>query len=260
MSASEDLLIERRGPALWLTINREERRNAMSPAALAGINAGFTQAEADPTIRAIVITGTGSKAFCAGADLARGSGSFQYDPSQPHLDFADLLRRAWASTIPLIARVNGHCMAGGMGLFSMCDMGVAADHATFGLPEVKVGVFPAQVLAVMQHLIGPRHLAEMCLTGEPITASRAADIGLVNYVVPAAELDAKTDWLVGRLVDKSPTAIRRGKAMMKAAADMTFEQSISFLESQIMISALTEDAREGRAAFAEKRKPNWTGK
>lgn len=260
MSSSQDLLIERRGPALWLTINREERRNAMSPAALAGINAGFAQAEADPTIRAIVITGVGSKAFCAGADLARGSGSFQYDPSQPHLDFADLLRRAWASTIPLIARVNGHCMAGGMGLFSMCDMGVAADHATFGLPEVKVGVFPAQVLAVMQHLIGPRHLSEMCLTGEPITAARAAEIGLVNYVVPAGELDAKTDWLVGRLVDKSPTAIRRGKAMMKAAADMTFEQSISFLESQIMISALTEDAREGRAAFAEKRKPNWTGK
>ncbi|MBL8383010.1 MAG: enoyl-CoA hydratase/isomerase family protein [Burkholderiales bacterium] len=255
-----DLLTERRGHALWLTINREERRNAMSPAVVAGIRAAIEQAEEGRDIRVIVITGTGSKAFCAGADLAKGSGSFQYDPSIPHLAYADLLRAAWKSSVPLIARVNGHCMAGGMGLFAMCDMAVAADHVTFGLPEVKIGVFPAQVLSVLQHLIGPRHLAEMCLTGEPVDAARAERIGLVNYVVPGTELDAKTDWLIERVAGKSPTAIRRGKVMMRAAADMTFEQAISFLESQIMILALTEDAKEGRASFIEKRAPNWTGR
>jgi methylglutaconyl-CoA hydratase len=143
---------------------------------------------------------------------------------------------------------------------AMCDMVVAADHATFGLPEVKIGVFPAQVLSVLQHLIGPRHLAEMCITGEPIDARHAQTIGLVNHVVPAAELDAKTDWLLQRIAGKSPTAIRRGKAMMRAAADMGFEQAISFLEGQIMTLALTEDAKEGRAAFIEKRAPNWTGR
>lgn len=255
-----DLHTERRGNALWLTIDRPERRNAISPDVIAGLSAGLAQAQTDDAIRAVVITGSGDKAFCAGADLAKGSGSFQHDPSRPHLAYADLLRQAWACTTPMIARINGHCLAGGMGLFGMCDLAVAADHANFGLPEVKIGVFPAQVLSVLQHLVGPRLLAEMCLTGEPIDAHRAERIGLVNYVVPAAELDAKTDWLVGRVVEKSPTANRRGKAMMHAAFDMSFEQAISYLESQIMTVALTEDAKEGRAAFIEKRAPNWTGR
>jgi methylglutaconyl-CoA hydratase len=169
------------------------------------------------------------------------------------------LRYAQTTTLPLIARVNGHCLAGGMGFMGMCDLAVAAEHASFGLPEVKIGLFPAQVLAVLQHICTPRHIAELCLTGEPIDARRAAEIGLVNYVAPAGELDAKTDWLVQRVVGKSPTAVRRGKAMMRAAFDMSFEQSISFLESQIMTLALTEDAKEGRASFVEKRAPNWTG-
>ena len=255
-----DLKIDQRGHALWLTIDRPERRNAISAGVVEGLRAGIAQAHADPQVRAIVITGAGDKAFCAGADLAKGSGSFQYDPSRPHLDYADLLRFAWTSTVPMIARINGHCLAGGMGLFAMCDMAVAAEHANFGLPEVKIGVFPAQVLSVLQHLAGPRHIAEMCITGEPIDARRAEQIGLVNYVVPAAQLDQKVDWLVSRVIDKSPTAIRRGKAMLRAAADMTFEQSISYLESQIMTLALTEDAREGRASFVEKRAPNWSGR
>jgi enoyl-CoA hydratase/carnithine racemase len=109
-------------------------------------------------------------------------------------------------------------------------------------------------------MAAPRHIAELCLTGEPISAARAAEIGLVNHVAPAGELDAKTEWLVQRVAGKSPTAIRRGKAMMRAAADMGFESSISFLETQIMTLALTEDAKEGRAAFVEKRAPNWTGR
>jgi len=258
--SSTDLRQERRGHALWLTIDRPDRRNAISPAVIAGLSAGLAQAQADDAIRAVVITGAGDKAFCAGADLAKGSGSFEFDPSRPHLEFADLLRQAWTCTVPMIARVNGHCLAGGMGLFGMCDLAVAADHASFGLPEVRIGLFPAQVLSVLQHLVGPRLLAEMCLTGEPIDAHRAERIGLVNHVVPAAELDAKTDWLVGRITDKSPTANRRGKAMMHAAFDMSFEQAISYLESQIMTLRLTEDAKEGRAAFIEKRPPTWTGR
>jgi enoyl-CoA hydratase/carnithine racemase len=243
-----DLRTERRGHALWLTIDRPARRNAISAAVVAGISAGLREAAADDAIRAVVITGAGEQAFCAGADLAKGSGSFQFDPSRPHLDYADLLRQAWACPVPMVARVNGHCLAGGMGLFGMCDVAVAADHASFGLPEVKIGVFPAQVLSVLQHLVGPRWLAELCLTGEPIDAFRAERIGLVNHVVPGAEI-----------VSKSPTANRRGKAMMRAAFDMSFEQAISYLETQIMTLALTEDAKEGRAAFIEKRAPNWTG-
>jgi methylglutaconyl-CoA hydratase len=257
---SDELKIEKRGHALWLTIDRPAQRNAMNGAVLQGIRAGLTQAQGEADVRVVVLTGAGDKAFCAGADLGKGAGSFQFDPSLPHAEFADLLRFAWTTTMPMIARVNGHCLAGGMGFLAMCDMAVAADNASFGLPEVKIGMFPAQVLSVLQHLCAPRHIAEMCITGEPIDARRAAEIGLVNYAVPGAELDAKTDWLVQRVVGKSPTAIRRGKAMMRAAFDMSFEQSISFLETQIMTLALTEDSKEGRASFVEKRAPNWTGR
>ena len=257
---SEELKIEKRGHALWLTIDRPAQRNAMNSVVLQGIRAGLEQAQADPEVRVVVLTGAGDKAFCAGADLAKGSGSFQFDPSQPHVEYADLLRFAWTTTMPMIARINGHCLAGGMGLFAMCDMAVAAEHASFGLPEVKIGLFPAQVLSVLQHLAAPRHIAEMCITGEPISAARAAEIGLVNHVAPAGELDAKTDWLVQRVVGKPPAAVRRGKAMMRAAFDMNFEQSISYLETPIMTLALTEVAKEGRASFVEKRAPQRAGR
>jgi enoyl-CoA hydratase/carnithine racemase len=151
-------------------------------------------------------------------------------------------------------------MAGGMGLLCMTDMAVAADHVKFGLPEVKVGVFPMQVMSLLQSMAPPGLVAEWALTGEPFDAGAAREAGLLNYVVPAAELDAKVDWLVGRLIDKSPTAIRRGKYAMRAIAAMSFDQSIAYTESQIAILAMTEDAKEGLKAFAEKRKPNWPGK
>jgi enoyl-CoA hydratase/carnithine racemase len=257
---TDELKIDKRGHALWLTIDRPAQRNAMNGAVLQGIRRGLEQAHADGDVRVVVLTGAGDKAFCVGADLAKGSGSFQFDPSRPHAEFADLLRFAWTTAVPMIARVNGHCLAGGMGLMAMCDMAVAAEHADFGLPEVKIGLFPAQVLAVLQRLSHPRHIAEMCITGEPVDARRAAEIGLVNHVAPAGELDAKTDWLIQRVAGKSPTAVRRGKVMMRAAFDMSFEQSISFLETQIVTLALTEDAKEGRASFVEKRAPNWTGR
>src|SRR6185312_2186923 len=125
--------------------------------------------------------------------------------------FVKLMKQARDLTVPLIARVNGHTMAGGMGLMGMCDMAVTVDTARFGMPEVKVGIFPMQIMAVLQRLIPSRKLYEMALTGEPIDAAEALALGLVNYVVPAADLDAKLDWLLNRLLDKSPTAIRRGK-------------------------------------------------
>ena len=254
--ASPELLVERRGPALWLTIQREERRNAMSHAVLAGMAQAIEAAQTDRSVRAIVITGCGTKAFCAGADLQNAK-AFTTDYSEPYGHLAQLLRRAKASNVPLIARVNGACMAGGMGLLSMCDMAVAASHAVFGLPEVKVGVFPAQVLSVLQHLIPRRKLAEMCLTGEPITSAQALEYNLVNYV--DEDVDAKLDWMLGRLLDKSPAAIRRGLYTMKKIEAMAFEESMSFTESQIALFTLTEDAKEGQAAFQQKRKPEWKG-
>lgn len=254
--ASTDLLAERRGAVLWLTLNREERRNALSHDVLAGMTAAIEAAQADRSVRAIVVTGAGSKAFCAGADL-QAAKAFTTDYSEPYGHMARLLRAAKASNVPLIARVNGACMAGGMGLLAMCDMAVATPHAVFGLPEVKVGVFPAQVLSVLQSLLPRRKLAELCLTGEAINSAQALEIGLVNYV--DENLDGRLDWLLGRLLDKSPAAIRRGLYTMKKIEAMAFEESMSFTESQIALFTLTDDAKEGQLAFQQKRKPEWKG-
>ena len=255
--SSPDLTVKLRGPVLWLTITREERRNAMSHGVLAGMAQAISQAQADRSVRAIVVTGVGSKAFCAGADLQNAQ-AFTTDYSEPHGHLAQLLRAAKASYVPLIARVNGACMAVGMGLLSMCDLAVASSHAVFGLPEVKVGVFPAQVLSVLQHLIPRRTLVEMCITGEPISSAQALAYGLVNYVDD--DVDAKLDWLLSRMLDKSPAAVRRGLYTMKKVETMAFEESMAFTESQIALFTLTDDAREGQKAFQEKRKPVWAGK
>ena len=145
-----------------------------------------------------------------------------------------------------------------MGLLGMCDLAVASASAVFGLPEVKVGVFPFQVISVMGHHVPRRVLAEMAITGEPLDAQQALTYGLVNHV--AADLDAKLDWLLARILDKSPPAIRRGLYAMKAIETMAFEEAISFAERQIGLLALTEDSAEGQLAYREKRAPVWTGR
>ena len=252
-----ELLTRQEDGVLWLTIAREERRNAMNAAIIAGLTEALVAANADRGLRAIVLTGAGEKAFCAGADLATGR-SFKFDYSEPQQGFANLLRAARATHLPLVARVNGACMAGGMGLLAMCDLAVAAPHARFGLPEVKVGVFPAQVLSVLQGLIGRRALADLCITGEPVDARQALAWGLVNEV--SEDLDGAVHRLLARIVDKSPAAIRRGLYLMKHLEGLPFEQSMAFTESQIGLFALTEDAAEGQAAFREKRPPKWSGR
>jgi enoyl-CoA hydratase/carnithine racemase len=259
MSKTSDVRLEKRGAALWITIDRPERRNALNGEVIAGIAEGWRAAEAEADVRAIVLTGAGDKAFCAGADLQAG-GTFAFDLSRPSNDYAELLRLAQGAAKPSIARVNGACMAGGMGLLAMTDMAVAAADATFGLPEVKVGLFPMQALALLRRLAPPRLIAEWAITGESFDANAAREAGLVNSVVPAAELDAKVDWLIARIADKSPTAIRRGKYALRAIGSMSPEESLAFMEAQLPLLALTEDAKEGLAAFAGKRKPKWTGR
>jgi methylglutaconyl-CoA hydratase len=251
---------EQRGAAVWLTIDRPESRNALTFAVVRQLRAGIDRAASDGSLRAIVLTGAGDAAFCAGADLKLAASSLRPDPSRTTTDYAELLRALMACPLPLVARINGHCMAGGMGLLAACDLAVSSDRALFGLPEVKVGLFPMQVLSVLRPLVPERVLTEMCLTGEPLTAEEARLAGLVNYVVPAAELDAKLDWLLARLVDKSPTAQRRGKYALRAIAGQTWAQALPYLETQLATLAATEDAAEGVRAFGERRAPEWTGR
>jgi len=256
----DSVVLEKRGQALWITINRPEKRNALNGEVIEGISRGYREAHHDSDVRVIVLTGAGDKAFCAGADLQNTGAAFAMDFAKPNVDYADLLRLSQNATKPSIARVGGVCMAGGMGLLCMTDMAVAADHVVFGLPEVKVGVFPMQVMSLLQSMAPRRLVNEWAITGEPFDASTAKAAGLVNHVVPSAALDAKVDWLIGRIVDKSPTAIRRGKYAMRAIASMSFDESIAYAESQIALLAMTEDAKEGLKAFGEKRKPSWPAK
>src|SRR6201986_3094955 len=203
MTDNNSVITEKRGQAFWITINRPEKRNALNGDVIGGIAKGYRDAHDDKDVRVIVLTGGGDKAFCAGADLKNSGAAFAADFSRPNVDYADLLRLSQNATKPAIARVGGVCMAGGMGLLCMTDMAIAADHVMFGLPEVKVGVFPMQVMSLLQAMAPRRIVNEWGLTGEPFDAKIAQAAGLLNYVVPQAELDAKLEWLIGRITDKS---------------------------------------------------------
>jgi methylglutaconyl-CoA hydratase len=253
----KEVLTEKRGKALWITINREARRNAINPAVIAGIHEALIGATGDPSVRVAVLTGVGSKAFCAGADLTRGTKTFTLGLDEPMTDFGKLARFVRDSGLPMIARINGDCVAGGMGLMSLCDLAVAADHSRFGLPEARVGVFAMQVLVYLRRMLHARHINELCLTGELIDADRAKEIGIANYVVPAANLDQKVAQLVDKLCEMSPVAIKRGKYAIAAMESMSFAEALAFAETSIAVASRTSDAEEGLAAFNERRKPRW---
>jgi len=257
MANTEPVLIDRHGHTLWITINRPERRNAINESVIEGIKAGVLQAAADPSVRAIVLTGTGDKAFCAGGDLQQGTSVFGELIEEPTTDFGRLARVVRQSGVPMIARINGACVAGGMALMSLCDLVVAVDHARFGLPETKVGVIPVQVQVYFRNLILPRHAMELILTGDLIDAQRAREIGLVNYIVPEQELDTRIEDLLAKLRGASPVATRRMKQAINSMEMMNFHEAIAYAESQIMLTAQTSDAKEGLASFNEKRKPRW---
>ncbi len=249
---------EMRGRTLWIWIDREQRRNAINKDVISGIASAVHAAQDDASLRSIVLTGAGRNAFCAGADLTGGTSTFTLGLDEPMTDFGKLARIMRDLGVPVIGRINGDCLAGGMGLMSLCDLVVVADHARFGLPEAKVGVFPMQVLVFLRNMIGARHINEMCLTGQLIDAARAREIGIANYVVPFEDLDARVEMLTARLAEMSPIALRRGKYAIAAMERMAFSEALAFAETLISVTALTRDANEGLAAFNERRKPNWT--
>ncbi len=247
---------------LWITINREERRNSLNEQVVRTMIRGIEQAMASGDVRAIVLTGAGDKAFCAGADLAKNAQGavFAVDYSQPRSYIVELFNCMEACTLPIIARVNGAAMAGGFGILCACDMAVAADDIRFGTTEPKIGMTPMMILPYMQRLLPPRQLQEMCITGEVFAAPLLLEWGIVNYLVPRSELDSKLDWLLSRVVDKSPTALRIGKQAFHSMRDMNLRQALEYAQVMIPVMASTEDAREGMASFQQKRSPVWTGR
>ena len=259
-TGTTELLATHDGNVLRLTLNRPARRNALTDIVLLGLADIFVKAGRYTTLRAIVLTGAGDKAFCAGADLTPGDTPFQPDFSRLSLPLGQLARAVHACNVPIIGRINGVCVAGGMGLLGLCDLAIATEDAKFGLPEVKVGIFPMQILTMLRDIIHPRLLNELCMTGRLIDAREAASIGLLNEVVPADGLDAAVDKLLADILAVSPIAVRRGKYAMRAVESMSFHEMMAFTETAISAMIQTEDAREGISAFNERRPPVWTGR
>lgn len=257
-----DVRCERKGRALWLTIDREERRNALNGAVLDGLYAGVASAAQTPEVRAIVITGAGDKVFCAGGDLkpnAEGD-PFGIDPAERDNPVVKLFRAIIDSPVPVIARVNGHALAGGFGLVCACDFAIVAEHARLGVPEARIGIFPMMILPFMLRTIPRRKLLELCVTGEPISAADALAHGIVNHVVPLAALDEKVEASVASIAASSPTAIGIGRRAIATIGDLSLEAGLEYAQRVLPQLARTRDAREGFRAFNEKRSPVWTGR
>ena len=245
-----------------ITICRPDQRNALNRDVAEGIIAALLTAEADAGCRVIVLTGEGDRAFCAGGDLKAGAdgGPFVQDPSDPDHFAGRLFETIQACRKPTIARINGVAVGAGAGIICACDLAVMADHAKIGTPEVKVGLFPMTIVPPMMRMLPRRRLMEMFITGVPLTADEALRYDLVNHVTDGTGLDDKVAELVAQIAAQSPTAIRLGKYACHTMEDMTYPQQMRFAETLLPRMAQTEDAREGFAAFTEKRKPEWTGR
>lgn len=252
---------ERRDRVMWISIDRPERRNALNDAVAAGIADGLRAAGADREVRAVVLTGAGDKAFCAGGDLQASSDDspFEVDPARPDNPIIELFQAFEACRLPTIARVNGHALAGGLGLMCACDLAIAVRTATFGVPESSIGLFPMMILPYLMRAMPRRRLLEWCITGKRWSAEEALEAELLNRVVEPEDLDAEVDALLATIVERSPTAIRLGKTGLRAIEDMTLPQAFEYAELMLPNMARTQDAREGFRAFREKRPPTFTG-
>ncbi len=237
-----------------LTINREAKRNSLTVEAVQLLLDYLEQAEAEPEVRVLVLTGAGERAFCAGADLESA-----FESSDHFALFAQFFKRLTSFSKPTLARVNGYCLAAGMGLMLACDLVIARDDATFATPEVNVGVFPMIIGALIFRNLHRKHGFEMTMLGQQFTAHQALEMGMINRAVPADTFEAEVGAVVRQLVAKSPIALRLGKEAFYTASDMPFEEAIDYLTQKLVKVQATEDAQEGVKAFIEKRKPNFKG-
>jgi enoyl-CoA hydratase/carnithine racemase len=250
------------GGVLRLTINREHRRNALSAGVLRGLLDAVERASGNGAVRVVLVASAGERVFCSGADLAvmadEATGLEQHDARGL---LARLVLAMGACPKPVVARVQGLCLAGGVGLAAGCDVVLASDAARWGLPEVDRGLWPFMVSALLARDVTPKHAVELMLSGERIDAHRAERIGLVSRVFPAETFDADVDAYVERLAAKAPVAVALGKAAWSAALQTpVLAVALEAMQAQLSLLTTTSDAAEGIAAFFEKRPPQWSGR
>lgn len=257
--AYESILATREGSVATLTLNRPERRNAIGPSMMSELLWALEDATADDSIRSIVLTGAG-KTFCSGGDFAEmASGVFQ-SKLPPKGDFKDLLLAMWRTTKPIVARVNGHAMGGGLGLVAASTFAVAVNDAKLGTPEIDVGLFPFMIYSVLERLMTRRRLVEMMLFGQKLTAVEAVQAGLLSAAVSAEELDAAVSRFTTEIGRKSPSTVRLGLEAMRDVDELALGDMLPVLSARLATCLATEDAKEGLVAFLEKREPKWVGR
>ncbi len=254
------LLLTDRGAVRTIAVNRPDKLNALDAATLDALHAAFDLAAQDPGVRAVVLTGTGPKAFVAGADIAQMSGLSAVEGRDFSLRGQRMMRRVEKMPKPVIAMVNGFALGGGLELAMCCHLRIAADTAKVGQPEINLGLIPG--FGGTQRLIrlaGRAAALELCLTGAPIDAARALQLGIVNRVVPAAELEAETMKLAEQLANAAPLALRGMIDCVNVGAECGLEEGLEYESAQFGLIFSSEDMREGTRAFLEKRKPTFKG-
>jgi methylglutaconyl-CoA hydratase len=247
------------GAVATLTMDQQHNRNALTPALMSGLSRGLEAALADEAVGVIVLTNAGP-AFCAGADLSGGvpavtGGGKRRGARRDGL--ADLLAAVQDSTKPVVARIAGHCVAGGIGLAAACDISIADDAARFGFTEVRIGVAPAIISVVCLPKLSRADALELFLSGERISAARAAEAGLITRAVPAADLDAEVATVVARVLAGGPSALAAAKRLVYTIPGMGRDAAFTRATEVSQALFASAEAAEGMAAFREKRRPAW---
>jgi enoyl-CoA hydratase/carnithine racemase len=257
-----DLLSERDGSVLRLWINREDKRNALSADVMRGMLDGVVSASSDEDIRVIVVSSVGDRIFCAGADLAvMSNDATGLEQHEGRGLLAQLVVAMRACPVPIVARVQGMCLAGGIGLATGADVVLARESATFGLPEVDRGLWPFMVSALLARHISPKHAMDRMLAGDRFDARTAYEMGLVSRVFPDDSFDADVAAYVAKLAASPPVAVRLGKAAWVTATETgPLAIALEAMQAQLSLLTTTKDAAEGITAFFEKRPPQWSGR
>ncbi len=243
-----------------ITLFNPERRNAIGVQMTNELLWALADAAEAPEVRVVLLTGEG-KAFCAGGDFQQMTGNAADANELPHKgDYGDLMLAMMRYEKPIVARVNGHAMGGGLGLVAASHFAIAQSDAKLGTPEVDVGLFPFMISAVLARIVPRRALVEMMLRGQKLEAAEAQRVGIVGKVVAPEALDGEIDALCTELAGKSPSAMRLGLRAFAAQDDLELDKALPLLRDKLAEALGTEDAREGLMAFLQKRKPTWTGK